>query len=76
MLRRLQEGEKTTDAGIIIAESQKRSTLGEVVSIGSKVEDLNVGDQVIFTNFAMDVEALGAEFALVREEEVYGVVEA
>jgi co-chaperonin GroES (HSP10) len=76
MLRRLHEGEKTTDAGIIIQESQKRSTLGEVVSVGAKVEGLAVGDQVIFTNFAMDVEALGAEFALVREEEVYAVLEA
>lgn len=73
LVRRLQQGEQKVGE-LFIPADEKRSTTGIVEDIGSKVQDLQIGDNVIFTNFAMDVEVLGDDLTLVREEEVYAIL--
>jgi co-chaperonin GroES (HSP10) len=74
LIRRIQDGEHMTDGGIIVPEDQKRSTQGIVEAVGPKVYDLTVGSKVVFTNFPMDIDGLDGDLALVREEEVYGLL--
>lgn len=42
-----------TDSGIVLAPSnQEKQNTGEVVSVGLEVEDINVGDRVLFPEYA------------------------
>jgi co-chaperonin GroES (HSP10) len=62
-------------AGITFA-AQERSSVGEVVAVNDFLKPLNVGDLVVFSNFAMEVkdceELLGEkDLYMVRQEEIY-----
>jgi len=78
LIRREALGEKKTEAGVVIPEGQGRSSRGEVVAVAEGLP-LDVGDQVIFTNFPIELEDLeeitgDKQLSLVRMEEVYAVL--
>ena len=91
LIRKLIRGEEVSDGGVIKpAEADERSQRGEVVGLsncagrdrmGLEIPwDIKVGDQVIFSNFAMDVPAIEEvtgekNIFLVQADEVFGVVE-
>lgn len=80
IIRKIFREETATDTGVRI-QAQDRSSLGEVVSVGPEISDIRMGDQVTFSNFAMEVqdcEELTGERDLfqVRDEEVYAVLRA
>ncbi len=79
LIRKTENVDKLTDSGIVIAKDNVQSQLGEVVGVAPGT-DLKQGDLVIFTNYAMTLEDVkevtgDTRLFLVREEEVYGVVE-
>lgn len=79
LLRKISLDEERTEAGLIINKEQAKSSLGIVVDFGSKVQGLEKGQTVMFSNFSMaldDVEELTGDKRLyqVRDEEVYSIV--
>jgi chaperonin GroES len=80
------EAEEKTKSGILLPDAAKeKPTRGKVVSAGpgrlddkGKVMPLSVkaGDTVIYGKYSgTEVEVNGEKFVIVRESELYGVVE-
>jgi co-chaperonin GroES (HSP10) len=79
-VRKITQDEVKTDSGIILDKSQARTVRAIVVSLGTKVQDLKIGDEVLISNFAMELEDVEEmtgvkDLVIVREEEVYAVGE-
>ena len=81
------EDEKTTPGGIIIPDNAKGKTqLGAVISVGKgkvlndgtiRPVQLKKGDTVLFGKFSgTDVKFDGAEYLILKEDEVLGVLES
>ena len=80
LVKRITQDEEVTADGIIIDKSQRKSSVGRVMGVGSEVTDLFVGDEVLFSKMAMtleDVEEQTGEkdLFLVRGEEIYSILE-
>lgn len=78
LIRRHSAGEKKTEAGVVIPEGQARSSRGEVVAAAPGLAVIP-GDEVIFTNFPIELEDLEEVTGdrllnLVRMEEIYAVL--
>lgn len=85
LVKRLEEEEKTA-GGIIIPDSAKEKPAeGEIMAVGpgkmnEKGEriamDVKVGDRVLFSKYGgTDVKIEGADFLIMREDDILGVVE-
>ena len=84
---RRKEEETTTASGIILSGSAtEKPTQGEVLAVGTgriqsngDVQTLavNVGDTVLFGQYSgQTVKMNGEELLIMKEDEIYGVVEA
>jgi len=72
-------GEKKTEGGIIIPAQQQvsindsRPSSGTVVSVGKDIDDIAVGDFVLWPNTdGLDLEFLDGPFILMRNQSVIG----
>ena len=85
IVKRVQEEEKTK-GGIIIPDTAKeKPQQGKVIAVGNgRIEkdgkvtplDVKAGDTVLFGKYAgQEIKIDGAEYLIVREEEVLGVIE-
>jgi len=85
LVKRL-EGEEITKGGIIIPDTAKEKPIqGRIVAVGSgkllengTVRALAVkeGDRILFSKYGgTDVKIDGDEYLILREEDLYGVVE-
>jgi len=86
MVQRLDSNEKT-ESGLFIPESAKeKPQQGRVMSVGKgKVRDdgtvqpldLKVGDTILFGKYSgQEIKVDGEELLIMREDDVYGVVES
>jgi chaperonin GroES len=71
------EKEEKTAGGIIIPDSAKeRPQKGKVEAIGKEVEEMKVGDVVMFKTYAPDnIKIDGTEYGILKQEDVMGIVE-
>ncbi len=69
--------EEKTAGGIIIPETAKeRPQKGKVEAIGSEVEDVKVGDIIMFKTYAPDnIKIEGKEYGILKFEDVMGIFE-
>lgn len=86
IVQRLEEDEKTA-SGLYIPDSAKeKPQQGKVLAVGKgKVKDdgsiqpldLKVGDTILFGKYSgQEIKVDGSEYLIMREDDVYGVVEA
>lgn len=84
---RRKEEEKTTESGIVLPGSAtEKPTQGEVLAVGTGRTQTNgdvqalavkVGDTVLFGQFSgQTVKIHGEELLIMKEDEIYGVVDA
>ena len=75
VVERTQAVEKTA-GGIVIPDTAKeKPEQGKVVAVGKDVEEIKVGDVIVFGNFAAtEVKVDGKEYLIVREKEVFAVI--
>ncbi|TYL47951.1 co-chaperone GroES [Marinomonas sp. IMCC 4694] len=84
---RRKEEETTTASGIVLPGSAtEKPTQGEVLAVGTgRIQSngdvqalaVNVGDKVLFGQYSgQTVKINGEELLIMKEEEIYGVVEA
>ncbi|MGL4516630.1 MAG: co-chaperone GroES [Shewanella sp.] len=79
------EAEAKTASGILLAGSAaEKPDMGEVIAVGAgKVLDngtvqalsVKVGDKVLLGKYAQSVKIDGEELVVVREEEIFAVIE-
>ena len=86
LVRRIEQEEKTA-GGIIIPDTAKEKPIeGEVVAIGSGTRledgkviplDVKVGDRILFGKWSgTEVKFSGAEYLVMKESDIMGVVAA
>jgi chaperonin GroES len=85
LVRRL-EGEEKTAGGIIIPDTAKEKPMeGEIVAVGPGARsedgklhplDVKVGDRILFGKWSgTEVKIEGAEYLILKESDVMGVIE-
>lgn len=68
--------EKTLDSGLILrAEGQERPQTGDVLSIGSEVKDVEIGNRIIFGKHdGVEQEIEGERVLILRESTIWGIL--
>ena len=72
------EQEEVTKSGIVLpgTASKEKPIIGEVLAVGSKVEEVKVGDKVIFEKYSGTAVKDGEESYLILEKDnVLAIVE-
>ena len=72
------EQEEVTKSGIVLpgTASKEKPIVGEVLAVGSKIEEVNVGDKVIFEKYSGTEVKDGEESYLILEKDnVLAIVE-
>ena len=80
------EAEGKTAGGIIIPDTAKeKPNQGKVIAVGEGAKDkdgkrvpiqLKKGDRILFSSYAgTDLKLQGEEFIILREDDVYGIIE-
>ena len=72
------EQEEVTKSGIVLpgTASKEKSIIGEVLAVGKKIEEVSVGDKVIFEKYAGTEVKDGEETYLILEKDnVLAIVE-
>lgn len=75
LVERLQEA-TTTASGIIIPDNAKeKPSQGKIVAIGSDVEEIEVGDVVVFGKYVGNELSIdGTEFLIIEADELFGII--
>lgn len=75
VVERTQPVEKTA-GGIVIPDTAKeKPEQGKVVAVGKDVEEVKIGDVIVFGKFAAtEIKVDGKEYLIVRQKEVLAVI--
>ena len=69
------EAVETTTSGIILATTNEKPAIYEVMSAGPDVKEVKVGDKVVVSNFkGNDIKLDGVEYKFVKLEDVLAIV--
>lgn len=71
-----EEAEKSTKSGLLIAQNGvEPPQIGKVLAVGGLVEDVQVGDRIIFTKYgAVSVDGLDKNHFVLDEEDLLAKV--
>ncbi|OAM35041.1 co-chaperone GroES [Eikenella sp. NML080894] len=85
VIKRLEAEEKTASGIVLPSSASEKPDMGEVVAVGAgkltkdggrRKLDVKVGDRVIFGKYSgQTVKADGEELLVMREEDIFGIVE-
>ncbi|MFT7880913.1 MAG: co-chaperone GroES [Sulfurimonas sp.] len=66
----------TTASGIIIPDNAKdKPSQGKVIAIGSEVEDVNVGDTIVFGKYAgSEITIDNTEYLIMEQSDALGIL--
>lgn len=75
LVKRVEE-QTTTASGIIIPDNaQEKPSAGEVVAVSSEVNELKVGDKVIFGKYAgSEITLDGTKYIVINTEDIFGII--
>ena len=83
LVRRLEEGEQTIGGIIIPDTAREKPQQGEILAVGNgKLNDqgrrfpleVKVGDRILFDKYSQEIALEGAEYLILRQEEVLAVL--
>ena len=72
------EQEEVTKSGIVLpgTASKEKPIIGEVLAVGSKIEEVKVGDKVIFEKYSgTEVEDGEESYLILEKDNVLAIVE-
>ncbi|NLN50119.1 MAG: co-chaperone GroES [Acholeplasmataceae bacterium] len=71
------EKETKTESGIILSSSdQDKPAFGIVVSVGPKVEEIKIGDKVIYQTYSgTNTKIDDQEFLIIKQEHILAIYE-
>ena len=75
LVQRIEEA-NTTASGIIIPDNAKeKPSKAKVIAVGSEVEDINVGDTVVFGKYSGNEIILdGTEYLIMESSDIFGIL--
>ncbi len=75
LVERVQEA-TTTMSGIIIPDNAKeKPSQGKIIAIGSDVEEIEVGDVVVFGKYVGNELSIdGTEYLIIEADELFGII--
>ncbi len=75
LVQRIEEA-NTTASGIIIPDNAKeKPSKAKVIAAGSEVEDINVGDTVVFGKYSGNEIILdGTEYLIMESSDIFGIL--
>ncbi len=75
LVERMEETQ-TTASGIIIPDNAKeKPSQGKIVAVGSDVEEINVGDSVVFGKYSGNEIALdGTDYLIMDADDIFGII--
>ncbi len=86
VVKRVEAEEKTASGIVLPGAAAEKPDMGEVISVGTgkllddgsvRALQLKVGDKVIFDKYSgQTVKVDGEELLVMREEDIFGVIEA
>jgi len=70
------EDSQTTASGIIIPDNAKeKPSQGKIVAIGGDVEEISVGDTVVFGKYSgNDITLEGSEYLIMDADDIFGII--
>jgi len=70
------EDAKTTVSGIIIPDNAKeKPSQGKIVAVGSEVEEITVGDTVVFGKYSGNELSLeGSDYLVMDVDDIFGII--
>lgn len=71
-----EEAQTKTSSGLYLPDNaQEKPKIAKVLATGKKVEDLKVGDRVIYGGFSNEaVKHDGEDYVLIKAENIYAVI--
>jgi chaperonin GroES len=71
-----EEAESKTASGLYLPEkAAEKPKTAKVVAVGKKVEDVKVGDRIIYKSYSStDVKVDGTEYLIIDEEDILATV--
>lgn len=71
-----EEPETKTASGLYLpTQAQEKPKIAKVLAVGKKVTEVKVGDRVVYGGYANTaVKQDGAEYILIKEEDIYATV--
>ncbi len=75
LVKRTEVEEKTASGIILVDSAKEKPNTATVVAVGTKVEDINVGDTVVFEQYrGTEFELEGEEYLVLNLENIIGVM--
>ena len=75
LVKRTEVEEKTASGIILVDSAKEKPNTATVVAIGTKIEDINVGDTVVFEQYrGTEFELEGEEYLVLNLENIIGVM--
>ena len=71
-----EEAETKTASGIYLPDkATEKPKIAKVIAVGKKVNEVKVGDKIVFGGYShSDIKISGEEYLLIKEEDVYAIV--
>ncbi len=76
IIKRLEAEEKTASGIVLPSQAKEKPQMAEVVAVSNEVEDIKVGDKVVFKKYVgTEVKVEGEELTICDIADVLAVVE-
>ncbi len=71
-----EEAETKTASGIYLPDkAAEKPKIAKVVAVGKKVNEVKVGDKIVFGGYShSDIKLDAQEYLLIKEEDIYAVI--
>ena len=72
-----EEAATKTNSGLYLpADKKEKSQIANIVAVGSNVKEVKVDDRIVVREYSTsDIKVDGAEYLIVKEEDILAVVE-
>lgn len=74
LIKRLKQKD-TSETGVLLVTKDNENEVAEVLEIGKHINDVKIGDKILFKNYAIDVVELdGEELSFIKLDSVIAVI--
>lgn len=76
VVAQLEEASNQTASGLYLPDNAtEKPKTAKVVAVGKKVEDIKVGDRIIYKSYSStDIKVDGTEYLIVKAEDILAIV--
>jgi chaperonin GroES len=75
LVERMEETQATASGIIIPDNAKEKPSQGKIVAVGSDVEEISVGDTVVFGKYSgNDITLDGTEYLIMDADDIFGII--